>query len=190
MSTRRWLTIPDDPCQVPPLGWTPMAHPLVDQLRFTRREWRRALRGVTEEDGARRLEPMNSIGWIVGHLAWQEQRYFLTRAQGQTPLPILDELVASGGPPSTPSLKGMLAAWKQVTAAADGWLDPLTTDSLLLPLPPPGLRRTAGDAIHRVMYHYWFHIGEILAIRQLLGHSRLPEFVSLSFEEVAPYRPA
>jgi len=167
-----------------------MVHPLVEQLRFTRREWRRALRGVPEADGARRLEPMNSIGWIVGHLAWQEQRYFLARAQGRTPLPVLDELVSSGGPPSTPSLRQMLSAWKQVTAAADDWLDALSADVLLEPLPPPGLRRTAGDAIYRVVYHYWFHIGEILAIRQLLGHSRLPEFVSLSYEQVAPYRPA
>jgi len=37
-------------------------------------------------------------------------------------------------------------------------------------LPPPGATRTVGDAIQRVTYHYWFHIGEILAIRQLLGH--------------------
>jgi hypothetical protein len=59
-----------------------MIHPLVDQLRFTRSEWRRGLEGVTEEDAARHLGPMNSIGWIVGHLTWQEQRYLLHRPQG------------------------------------------------------------------------------------------------------------
>ncbi len=59
---------------------TGKAHPIVDQLRFTRAEWLRALRGTPEADGRRRVEPMNSIGWIVGHLAWQEQRYFLTRS--------------------------------------------------------------------------------------------------------------
>jgi hypothetical protein len=37
------------------------------------------------------------------------------------------------------------------------------------------------------MYHYWFHIGEILAIRQILGHPRLPEFVG-DLEKLAPYR--
>jgi len=167
---------------------TSMTHPLVDQLRFTRAEWLRALRGVPEADGFRRLEPMNSIGWIVGHLAWQEQRYFLTRAQQRTPLPILDEVAASGGPPSTPSLKEMLADWKQVTAEADPWLDTLTTAGLLEPLPKPGPTRTIGDAIRRVTYHYWFHIGEILAIRQLLGHPRRPEYVG-DIEGRAPYRP-
>ena len=50
-----------------------MAHPLVDQLRFTRSEWERALEGIPEADGEIRLDPMNSIGWIVFHLAWHEQ---------------------------------------------------------------------------------------------------------------------
>ena len=165
-----------------------MTHPLVDQLRFTRAEWLRAMRGVPEEDGFRRLEPMNSIGWIVGHLAWQEQRYFVARAQGRIPLPVLDEVAASGRPPSAPSLHSMLAAWKRVTREADPWLDTLTTRSLLEPLPPPGKSRTVGDAIRRTTYHYWFHIGEILAIRQLLGHPRRPEYVG-NIEQRAPYRP-
>jgi hypothetical protein len=165
-----------------------VAHPLVDQIRFTRREWLRALRGVPPADAERRLEPMNSIGWIVGHLAWQEQRYFLARAQGERPVPVLDELVAFGGPATTPPLRQMLAAWKTVTTAADPWLDGLTTERLLQPLPPPGAPRSVGDAVRRTSYHYWFHIGEILAIRQLLGHPRLPEFVG-NIEREAPYRP-
>jgi len=165
-----------------------MAHPLVDQLRFTRAEWRRALRGVPEADGARRLEPMNSIGWIVGHLAWQEQRYWLTRAQGVTLVPVLDDLVANGAPATTPSLRAMLTAWRTVTGAVDPWLDGLTAADLTAPLLPPGPPRSVGDSIHRVMYHYWFHIGEILAIRQLLGHPRRPEFVG-DLEIAAPYRP-
>ena len=53
--------------------------PLVEQLRFTRSEFRRGLRGTPEADAVRRLEPMNSIGWIVAHMAWHEQRYWLTR---------------------------------------------------------------------------------------------------------------
>jgi hypothetical protein len=164
-----------------------VTHPLVDQVRFTRAEWLRALRGVSEEDGARRIEPINSIGWIVGHLAWQEQRYFIARAQGRVPLPVLDEVAASGGPPSTPSLTEMMADWKQVTADVDKWMESLTTPDLLRQLPPPGGKRTVGDGIRRMTYHYWFHIGEILAIRQLMGHPRRPEYVG-DIEERAPYR--
>ena len=162
-------------------------HPLVEQLRFTRSEWLRALRGVPEADGLRRFEPINSIGWIVGHLAWQEQAYWLTRANSRTPEPLLNELVASGGPPSTPPLSEMLAAWRRVTKAADPWLDTLNTAGLEAALPPPGRSRTVGDAMHRMTYHYWFHIGEILAIRQLLGHPRRPEYVG-DIEDRAPYR--
>jgi hypothetical protein len=165
-----------------------VAHPKVDQLRFTRAEWRRALRGTPEADGIKRIGPMNSIGWIVGHLAWHEQRYFLTRAQAVTPVPRLDELVAYGAPGTTPPLREMLAAWRTVTTAADPWLDRLTTADLLEPLAGAGPRRSVGDAIQRVTYHYWFHIGEILAIRQMLDHPRRPEFVG-DLEGRANYRP-
>ena len=51
-----------------------------------------------------------------------------------------------------------------------------------------GPRRTVGSGLQRVTYHYWFHTGEILAIRQVLGHRRLPEFVG-NIDEEAPYRP-
>ena len=77
-------------------------HPLVLQLRFTRSEFLRGIRGVGAADARRRLEPMNCISWNVGHLAWQEQRYFLTIGQGSTPYPDIAERFASGGPPSTP----------------------------------------------------------------------------------------
>ena len=131
---------------------------------------------------------MNTIGWIAGHLAWQEQRYWLTRAQDRTPLPVLNETVASGGPATTPELSDMLAAWKKVTTAVDPWLDSLTTERLLEDLGGGGPRRAVGDSLRRVTYHYWFHIGEILAIRQLLGHRRLPQYVG-DLEGRAPYRP-
>ena len=165
-----------------------MAHPLVEQLRFARSEWLRALRGVPEADGIRRFEPMNSIGWIVGHMAWHEQRYWLTRQAGETPAPILNEVAASGGPATTPSLRAMRKAWQTVTAAADPYLDALDEAAMGRSLPgsPP---RAYGNALLRVTYHYWFHIGEVVAIRQLLDHPRRPEFVG-NIDEQAPYRHA
>lgn len=164
-----------------------MTHPLVEQLRFARSEWRRALRGVPEADGFQRFEPLNSIGWIVAHMAWHEQRYWLTRLAGLTPEPILDVVAASGGPATTPSLGAMLKAWKHVTSEADPRLDSLDEAEMQAQLrgSPP---RTMGNAILRVTYHYWFHIGEIVAIRQLLNHPRRPEFVG-DLEGQAPYLP-
>lgn len=165
----------------------PAVHPFVEQLRFTRSEFRRGLRGTPEADGGRRLEPMNSIGWIVAHMAWHEQRYWLTRGLGVTPHPELNEIAANGGPATTPSLRAMLRAWTAVTSAADPWLDGLAAADLAAALPGAGPRRSIGSALQRVTYHYWFHTGEILAIRQVLQHRRLPEFVG-NLDDEAPYR--
>ncbi|MCA9982061.1 MAG: DUF664 domain-containing protein, partial [Anaerolineales bacterium] len=60
-----------------------MTHPLVTQLRFARSEFGRVLAGLSAEDAVKRLEPMNCISWMVGHLANQEQFYWLFLAQGK-----------------------------------------------------------------------------------------------------------
>jgi uncharacterized damage-inducible protein DinB len=165
-----------------------MAHPRVDQLRFARLEWRRGLAGLSVEDAVRRLEPMNSISWMVGHLAWHERLVWIRRARGENVEPSLDS-VASGAPASTPDLDEMWAAWERVTAAADDVLDQLTTGALLQPLPfdrrpdPP----SAGSQLQRITYHYWNHIGEASAVRQILGHADLAQYVG-DMEAHAPYR--
>jgi hypothetical protein len=168
-----------------------MPHPLVDQLRFTRSEFARAVKGVSDEDAARRFLPMNCIAWNIGHLAWQEQRYFLYYgAEGRLILPEIDREFAYGAPASTPSLKEMLAAWKTITEAADPWLDNLTTETLSSNVISQGkpLARYYGNLLQRVIYHYWYHTGENMAIRQLLGHRRLPVYVG-DIDGKAPYRP-
>jgi hypothetical protein len=77
-----------------------------------------------------------------------------------------------------------------VTKSADPFLDSLTTEilqtDLLLNGEPVG--QTIGSALRRITYHYWYHIGEIQAIRQMLGHTNLPEYVG-NIETEAPYRP-
>ena len=42
--------------------------------------------------------------------------------------------------------------------------------------------------LQRVIYHYWYHNGENCAIRQMLGHTNLPQFVG-NIDEEAPYLP-
>lgn len=168
----------------------PDRHPLVDQLRFARSEFQRGLVGVSEEDAQTRLRPMNSIGWMVGHMAWHEQLVWLRRGQGLTPRRDLDTLVGNGRPASTPPLADMWAAWSEVTALADPFLDSLTIEALVMPLPHD--RRTeppsTGTQLQRVIYHYWVHAGESTAVRQILGHRNVPEFVG-NIDAAAPYRP-
>jgi len=167
-----------------------MTHALVDQFRFTRSEWLRGLEGVTEEDGARHFGQMNCISWIVGHLTWHEQRSFLQRPQNIILFPSLNETFRYGAPMSTPSLKEMLETWQAVTKAADPYLDTLTTEILLTDLLLNGepVGQTRGTVLRRITYHYWYHLGEILSIRQMIGGKDLPDFVG-EIDVEAPYRP-
>ena len=167
-----------------------MSHPLVDQFRFTRSEWLRGLAGVSEEEGACHFGQMNCISWTVGHLAWHEQRTWLTRAQAILLFPNLNELFAYGAPMNTPSFSEMLQTWQTVTKAADPFLDLLTTETLQTELLINGepVGQSIGSAMRRITYHYWYHIGEIQAIRQMIGHTNLPEYVG-DIEAEAPYRP-
>jgi hypothetical protein len=156
-----------------------MPHPLVTQLRFARSEFVRCLEGVSEADGIRRLKPMNCISWNIGHLAYQEQVYWCIWGQGRVPRPELRDIVAWGCGPNTPPLSEMWDAWRKVTSAADEYLDTITQEILLTYLEGEDgpVREDVGTMLLRNMYHYWFHLGEAHAMRQMLGHKELPQFV-------------
>lgn len=167
-----------------------MTHPLIEQYRFVRREFLRGLEGLTEEDAAQHFGQMNCISWIVGHMAWHEQKYWLELAQNKILFPDLNALYAYGVPMSTPQLNEMLEKWHTVTESTEPFLDGLTTVKLKAELLRGGrvVGQSYGTAVHRVTYHYWYHIGESQAIRQLLGHKPLPEFVG-NLESEAPFKP-
>jgi hypothetical protein len=184
-----------------------LTHPLVNQLRFARSEFVRCLEGVSEEDARHRIMPMNCISWIVGHMAAQEQYYFVFYSQGKVPHPQLNRLVGFGHPASTPPLADMWQAWRDITAEADKFLDTLKSEQLgehlerriekdLKPF-EDALFGTAdekilaqilvqksvrngennGTRLLRTTFHYFFHTGEAHAVRQQLGHPDLPFFV-------------
>ena len=165
-----------------------MTHPLITQVRFTRSEFMRGLVGVTDEEARQHFGPMNCISWIIGHLAWQEQLYWLTRAQGQILVPELNELTANGAPQSTPPLDDMWQAWHTILKACDPYLESLTTETLTTFPIVNGKphRESIGTMLLRMTYHYWYHLGESQAIRQMLGHTDLPSFVGAIGAE-APY---
>lgn len=154
-------------------------HPLVTQLRFARSEFVRCLDGVSPEDAIHRFEPMNCISWIIAHLAVQEQAYWVHRVRGEAVVPELYQLAGFGQPASTPPLDEMWAAWRTVTQAADPFLDTLTTAKLQTFQEWKGkpLQENIGTLLLRNIYHYWYHLGEAHAIRQMLGHKDLPDFV-------------
>jgi hypothetical protein len=156
-----------------------MAHPLVTQLRFSRRELIRCLESASSEDAIRRVEPMNCLSWIVGHLASQEHSLWVQMAQGLNIAPELRDLVGFQRPPSTPPWDEMWDLWRDITRTADTFLDDLTPEMLdthLLWKDKP-IPENIGVSLLRNIFHYWFHLGEAHAVRQLLGHSDLPQFV-------------
>ncbi len=152
---------------------------LVEQLRFARSEFVRGLEGVSEEDGGKRLVPMNCISWMVGHLANQENFYWVRFAQGEVLFPGLVELVGTGKPASTPSLAEMWATWKTVTEHADRYLDTITPQIAQVHFAVDGKPRSesVGTMLLRNIYHYWVHTGEASAVRQMLRHKDLAQFV-------------
>ena len=178
-----------------------MTHPLVAQLRFARNEFVRCLEGISDEDSRKRLLPMNSISWMVGHLAAQEQDYFVFYPQGEVPHPLLNKSHVYGQPAVTPPLDDMWQVWHDITKSADVFLDTVTGDQLgtFLEQSTKALKESSfvygqvnekilaqkslrsgeniGTRILRVTYHYFFHTGEAHAIRQQLGHPDLPYFV-------------
>ena len=83
----------------------------------------------------------------------------------------------------------MWSVWRMVTPVADEYLDILTVDGLGTHLLREGqpIDESVGTMLMRVIYHYWFHTGEAAAVRQLLGHENLPEFVGDM--DAAIYRP-
>jgi hypothetical protein len=167
-----------------------MTHPLVEQLYFARSEFIRALEGISEEDAQKRILPMNCISWNVGHLAWQEQKYYLNYARGIILLPNIQKDFAKGAAASTPHLKEMLEDWEAITREADSWLKDVSNELLLQQVVLEGktMEFTYGNVILRTIYHYWYHNGENCAIRQMLGHKDLPSFVG-DIDSKAPFRP-
>jgi uncharacterized damage-inducible protein DinB len=166
-----------------------MPHPLILQLRFTRSEFARAFKGVTEEEAVQRPHGLNAIGWAVAHLTWQEQKYFLHYGQAELPYPDVDRVCRPGAPASTPTLEEAQRVWREVTRRADPWLDDLDVAAMAAPYrKQDGSHgaRIVGDLVQRTIYHYWFHLGQVVAVRRLLGHEKVPQFVG-SIDQQASY---
>ncbi|MEZ4737344.1 MAG: hypothetical protein R3E79_60480 [Caldilineaceae bacterium] len=59
------------------------------------------------------------------------------------------------------------------------WTPPTPAEMLHTPLfwQTDQTAEDVGTSLLRNIYHYWFHIGEAHAVRQLLGHTKIPQFV-------------
>jgi len=151
-------------------------HTLVQIQELTRKEFERGLEGVTDEDARKRIEPMNCISWIIGHVASQRYSYFVEWPKGQKADPKYRQF-GFGNPASQPSLEEVMDLWQESCNEADAWLLTATNESLQSPaLSPRG--ESGGTLLVRHIAHTWFHLGELISIRQILGHQS-PQFVNM-----------
>ena len=149
---------------------------LVRYIFHVRREFRRALEGISEGDLEKRVAGLNSIAWITGHLAWQEQTYWLSSQQVS---PIADlTAYKNGAEASSPNFSELFAIWEQVIKASEEWLETLEEPQLKEHF--TGRKffeiENIGSLMTRVIGHYYLHIGQITAIRKILGYE-VPAFV-------------
>jgi uncharacterized damage-inducible protein DinB len=152
---------------------------MVERLHFARQEFVRCVHGVSLNESYIHMGQMNCISWTIGHLAEHEHRVFVFLAQGKNVLPELRHITGYGSRQSTPKLDDMWHAWREATANADVYLETLTTETLQEHFEWKGkpLGESIGTMLHRVIYHYWYHLGETHAIRQMLGHRDMPQFI-------------
>ncbi|MGB1286231.1 MAG: DinB family protein, partial [Aggregatilineales bacterium] len=93
-------------------------------------------------------------------------------AQDRTVVPNV-KLCGWGEAPSSPSLATMITAWEAIIPVADVYLNTLTDADMGRFVIHRGRQygENIGTLLLRHIYHYWYHLGEVQAIRQLLGHT-------------------
>ncbi|MBI2152862.1 MAG: hypothetical protein HYU24_04035 [Candidatus Rokubacteria bacterium] len=158
--------------------------------RFALSEFERGLEGLTDSEARTRLTKpdgtqMNAISWIIGHVAqhWLSVRSLATlerRPSGLRPF-VSGSAADPTPPPLSDALKFFHDAKVSISwiADADNALMATTREEIVkasatttaIGLEVP--KESVGTALMRAILHTWFHIGEINAIRQMLGHREI-----------------
>jgi hypothetical protein len=173
-----------------------MYHP-VQLASFALMQFQHGLQGLTNEEAQLRMSKadgteMNSISWTIGHISWQWIR-LATRvalAKGEKdgsddPFPMLRERArqfrSGSDDPTPPSLAEALSLLQDATEVSK-WLADVD-DAIMSTVrwgddprdggAVRGAPEVLGTSAIRNTLHTWFHIGEINAVRQMLGHSEI-----------------
>ena len=155
-----------------------MTHSLVVQLKFAREKFWETLVDISAEHAMQRFGRMNSISWMVGHLAWFEQWSWL-ELPGHTKATDLLDSYDFYTPDVNPPFEDMKAAWHAVMAGVNPVLEAMTEEDLHVHHMFRGkpTRENVGTRIQRHIDHYWYHNGEANAIRQLIDDRDLPQMI-------------
>ena len=143
---------------------------------FTLSEFERGLEGLSEDDARIRMKKsdgaeMNAISWSIAHVA----AHWLIVAAYARGDDVPSGLNPFGGPeadPTPPQLSDALKLLAEAKASIEWFTD---ADDRLFAETRDELRISrshgnVGTAIMRAALHTWCDIGEINAVRQMLGH--------------------
>jgi uncharacterized damage-inducible protein DinB len=147
-----------------------------------RREFVRVLEGLSDNDCEKRVAGLNSIAWMTAHLMNQEHSYWLKpRGLALSEVEAFNTETANTKTTDTetkPSFQKAYTLWEHVTTASCDWLGSLSDADLRSHL--SGRKsfeiENIGSLLTRVIGHYYLHIGQITAIRKVLGYE-VPAFV-------------
>lgn len=107
---------------------------------------------------------LNAGGWIVAHVARQQDRYWNLSAQRRKPDAWLaEQVVGSGEESSNPPWEEACAAWARVQEGALPYLLGLTADEVQRQAPK------LPDRLGRAVAHLFVHAGELSAVASLAG---------------------
>ena len=139
----------------------------------------RATAGLSSEDAERRVGTASPISWSVAHLAEHLDANVNARFQQQDRHPFFgQETFRFGAAGDAADWSRVQLAVQEVRQAAGPFLKGLAEADLSRTVPYDGaiaVARKAGEmsleyALIRVALHHYFHIGEIAAVRNSLGH--------------------
>lgn len=156
-----------------------MAHKIVEHLWFAREKWLTGYEGLSAEDAIVRHGDANSPSWMVGHLAFFEQLCWCELGQGKT----VDETLKEFGwglPGITPPLDEVMEKWNAVMPVCDAYLKTLEDADMTQFLKWPNGQNfwdDIGTTILRHTWHYWYHLGEMQALRSSMGHKNQGPYI-------------
>lgn len=115
-------------------------------------------------------------GWVIGHLAVQQDRSWNVGAQGLDADPWLaehGEAFRTGAEPLTPVFAEALAAFERVTARARPYLESLDAVAVEAAI-DGGPDEALGVRLARHAAHLFVHAGELAALASLVGQPDTP----------------
>lgn len=142
--------------------------------RFALSEFERGLGGLADEEARTRVDKadgtqMNAVSWVVCHIAWHwlSLAAFATGDRAPSGLrPFSSGPNADPTPPPLIDALGLLRDARTSTA----WVADAGDGRLSAPGRGGQGSENIGTSLLRAVLHTWFHLGEINAIRQVLGH--------------------